>query len=505
MAAPVAATSEAPDAPDWAALPAPCLARGLALLPPSAVAAATAAAACTCVAWRAATHDARLWRAALYGERFPPAGVRAASTLGMSAQRAHLAEQHREGAVAADDAAETRAAVCAARDARARMAAATPTRTRVLRGHTDFVRCLALRDEHMLLSAASSYALRDCSLRLWDVRSGACTARLTGHNAPIWCMFWRGGGSPAVTGSGDGTVGVWDVAAPQRPPLLLRGGDGRASSVALDASGRHCAGCFGDGEMVVWRLRPDGDAAGDAPSHAAEVAYRCPGSDAANSSGAVCVALSGAGDVVCWGTEDGCVVMGRVPAEGVAGDICCTEVAEAIATLSFDNTAIGPLADAMLVGTERGLFAVPFAMMAEVLPASMLASFIGTAQLAPGAAVTCHQQGVAGCDSVVAVGDQSGLVRLCDVRTPECDVVHVTPLHTGPPVLALHAVGHVLATGAADGDARLFDLRALGRGAIAANLLQGHTHRERLWALHLDERRVVTAGLDHVIAVRDWF
>ena len=499
MAAPAAATA-APDAPDWAALPPPCLARGLALLPPAAVAAATAAAACTCVAWRAAAYDARLWRAALHGERFPPAGVRAASTLGMAAQRAHVAAVGE--ATGANDAAEARAEVRAAREARARMAAATPTRTRVLRGHTDFVRCLALRDEHWLLSAASSYAMRDCSLRLWDVRSGACAARLTGHSAPIWCMDWRGAGSPAVTGSGDGTVGVWDVAAPQRPPLLLRGGDGRVSSLALDATGQHCGGCFGDGEVVVWRLRSTGDTSKDAPAHAAEAAFRYPGS----ASVGVCVALSGAGDVVAWGTEDGCVVLGRVPAEGVAADICCTEVPYTVSTLSFDETATGPLADAVLVGTSHGLFAVPFALQAEVAPESVKLAFITTAQLAPGAAVTCHQQGVAGCHSVVAVGDHSGAVRLCDVRTPEGDVVHVTPLHAGPPLLALHAVGHVLATGAADGDARLFDLRALGGdGAIAATLLPGHTHRERLWALHLDERRIVTAGLDHVIAVRDWF
>lgn len=502
------------DGPDWAALPAACLARGLALLPPLSAAAATAAASCTCMGWRPAEQHGGLWRAALLAERpaaVAPGGLRASSTVGMTSQRADSGTEPPLAEPTGDalaDAAATRAAVRAAREARERMATGTPTRTRVLRGHTDFVRCLALQDGHWLLSAASSFAMKDCSLRLWDVRSGECAARLTGHSAPIWSMDWRGGHSPAVTGSGDGTVRVWDVESArqqhQRPPLVLRGSGSEVSTVALDGAGRHCAAGYRTRGFTVWRLRSDGDAPGDAPAHAAEVALHAP-----HSWSVACVALSAAGHIVVVGRQDGFIAIGRVPSEDEdhpGATTSCGVCNSSVSTLSFDETTTGPLADALVVGTAKGLYAVPYTMAdhASIDP-------FDVATMVQSSAVTCHQQGVAGSDAVVAVGDQAGTVTLCDARMPDdgCGRLGVASrIAFGPPILALHACGHALAVGAADGNARMYDLRALGGvdvRALASAPLPGHTHRDRLWALHLDERRLITAGLDHDIAVRDWF
>jgi hypothetical protein len=496
--------------PDWAALPAACLARGLALLPPSSAAAATGACACTCVGWRPATHDEALWRAALLTERpaaAAPGGVRASSSLGMTTRRA---DSCTDLPLALADAAAARAAVRAARESRARMMTGAPTRTRVLSGHTDFVRCLALQDGHWLLSAASSFAMRDCSLRLWDVRSSECAARLTGHTAPIWAMDWRGGHSPAVTGSGDGTVGVWDVESArqqqQRPPLMLRGSGSDISMVALDADGRHCAAGYRAHGFTVWRLRSDGDAPSDAPAHAAEVALH-----ASHTSTVTSVQLSTGGEIVAVGRQDGYIEIGRVPPEGEdssGANLSVFEVCDTtVSTLSFDEAATGPLADVILVGTSNGLYAVPQALADHVS-----IDCFAVATMLQSSAVTCHQQGVAGSDAVVAVGDQAGAVTLCDARMPTdggCRRLGIASrIAFGPPILALHACGHALAVGAADGNARMYDLRALGGVAVralASTPLPGHTHRDRLWALHLDEQRLITAGLDHDIAVRDWF
>ena len=58
-----------------------------------------------------------------------------------------------------------------------------------------------------------------CTLaRLWETRTGACKAILRGHRSRIWGLTATENGTLTASGSGDGSVRIWDTAR------LLQGG-----------------------------------------------------------------------------------------------------------------------------------------------------------------------------------------------------------------------------------------------------------------------------------------
>jgi hypothetical protein len=541
------AATAAAAGPDWAALPSPCLLRVLSSA--ALTAADVAAAACVCVAWRAAAADGRLWRGLCRAERPPRGSVRASSCLGAAADAE--ATDDEEDKPASHD---WRAALRAARAARERMLAGTPTRARVLRGHTDFIRCLAVRHGR-ILTAASSVRMRDCSLRLWSLRSGACLARWTGHGGPIWCMDWRGGDGPAATGSEDGTVRLWDVAAaadeavadderqaaapPGRPPLsLLLGAQGTVcsvSAVALDAHSRTVAACGAGGTVAAWHLRraaEDAEEAAEAAEAAGASAAGRRSSGGATSASpahavssvpalrvavgehdggnAACLQLSRAGDLLAWGCADGSVGVARVPSpddDTVLAALPFPTGALAVTTLSFDAAAGGPLAHALLVGSNQGLTVLHGALSRGVasgadatLPGCASVPLLG----ASGGAVTCHQQGVDGAPAVIAAASRNGGLYLLDARAPPPPSCAAWRTGTGSSALCLHVCGPALFTGHEDGSAHVWDTRS-GGGAGPRLAVRGcEKHADRLWALHADERALVTASLDATVTVREW-
>ena len=81
---------------------------------------------------------------------------------------------------------------------------------RVLRGHVDSVRSLAVMDvstPQRLLASSSD----DCSVRLWDVDARTCTAVLNGHTGWVRCLADLGGGR-LLSGSDDRSLRVWKTA-----------------------------------------------------------------------------------------------------------------------------------------------------------------------------------------------------------------------------------------------------------------------------------------------------
>jgi hypothetical protein len=289
--------------------------------------------------------------------------------------------------------------------------------------------------------------------------------------------------------------------------------------VALDDAAR-CAAAGDDvGAVAVWRLSAS-DGGGDDASHAAAPALRIappPGGE-----GVSCLQLSGGGDLLAWLTVSGVAGVARVPspdAEHAASAAAALFDTGRLTASTLSFAAGGPLADALVLGTHRGLLLLPGAL-ARGGGGGAEAAGAARVPLSGSPAVTCHQQGVGGAPAVIAAATRGGGVALHDTRLAARAAGELTllPHDTGSTALCLHAHGTLLATGHEDGTATVFDLRAplasLHSASPAAPglplaerppaLLRAHRHAERLWALHLDAQRLVTAGLDAVVAVHDW-
>ncbi|MDZ4802103.1 MAG: hypothetical protein SGI92_28435 [Bryobacteraceae bacterium] len=81
---------------------------------------------------------------------------------------------------------------------------------RVLKGHTGFVRALGFSaDGKRAVTAGGDRG--DGEVRVWDLATGACVQRFTGHRDGAYCALLANDGRRAVSGSRDGTVRMWDV------------------------------------------------------------------------------------------------------------------------------------------------------------------------------------------------------------------------------------------------------------------------------------------------------
>jgi WD40 repeat protein len=75
-----------------------------------------------------------------------------------------------------------------------------------LGGHTGWVRAVAPTGDGRAVSAS-----QDGTLRVWDLRSGACACTLRGHTGGVFAMALTGDGR-VVSAAEDLTLRVWDLA-----------------------------------------------------------------------------------------------------------------------------------------------------------------------------------------------------------------------------------------------------------------------------------------------------
>jgi len=88
---------------------------------------------------------------------------------------------------------------------------------RVLHMHGDCISAIAFSPDSRLLAAGSSY---EETIVLWDVEKGRQVKQMRGHCNAIYALAFLPNGQ-LVSGSGDGTVRVWDVRAGQWLKAML--------------------------------------------------------------------------------------------------------------------------------------------------------------------------------------------------------------------------------------------------------------------------------------------
>jgi COMPASS component SWD3 len=79
---------------------------------------------------------------------------------------------------------------------------------RVLKGHTNFIFSANFNPQTSSQVASGGF---DCTVRIWDVKSGRCTRAIDAHSEPVTSVHFIRDGSIIVSGSHDGSCKIWDA------------------------------------------------------------------------------------------------------------------------------------------------------------------------------------------------------------------------------------------------------------------------------------------------------
>ena len=116
-----------------------------------------------------------------------------------------------------------------------------------LEAHGGEVYSVAFAPSGALLASGSG----DGTIRLWDVATETNTATLEGHADGVSSVAFSPDGAELVSGSWDGTVKLWDVAT-ETNTATLEGHADRVSSVAFSPDGAELVSGSWDGTVKLW-------------------------------------------------------------------------------------------------------------------------------------------------------------------------------------------------------------------------------------------------------------
>ncbi|WP_371619218.1 trypsin-like peptidase domain-containing protein [Streptomyces sp. NBC_00454] len=126
-----------------------------------------------------------------------------------------------------------------------RNAAALPLQRRLI-GHTDWVNRVAFSPDGRTLATGSG----DGSVRLWDVATGTMRSTLP-QTVKVGAVAFSPDGRTLATDSEDNTVVLWDVATGS-PRATLKGHSGLVWSIAFSPDGRTLATGSDDNKVMLW-------------------------------------------------------------------------------------------------------------------------------------------------------------------------------------------------------------------------------------------------------------
>ena len=128
-------------------------------------------------------------------------------------------------------------------------AAYAPGTRRMLDGHGPYVRCVAASaDGHTALSGGG-----DQTLILWDLAASRALQRFRGHEGTIYDVAYSPDGRTALSASGDSTLILWDLETGQAL-RRFRGHKRWVTSVAFCSDGRTAVSGSGDLSLIRWDL-----------------------------------------------------------------------------------------------------------------------------------------------------------------------------------------------------------------------------------------------------------
>jgi Tol biopolymer transport system component len=118
-----------------------------------------------------------------------------------------------------------------------------------LRGHASDIYAVAFSPDGKTLASGSG----DGTVKLWEVATGKERATLKGHTNLVWAVAFSPDGKTLASANYDRTVKLWEVAT-GKERATLRGHTSFVWSVAFSPDGKTLASGSSDGSVKLWEV-----------------------------------------------------------------------------------------------------------------------------------------------------------------------------------------------------------------------------------------------------------
>jgi WD40 repeat protein len=120
---------------------------------------------------------------------------------------------------------------------------------KTLTGHSDSVLSAAYSSDSRYLVSGSG----DNTIKIWEVAKGKELRTLTGHSSGVYSVVYSPDGRYLASGSGDNTIKIWEVAK-EKELRTLTGHSSRSLSVVYSPDSRYLASGSIDNTIKIWEV-----------------------------------------------------------------------------------------------------------------------------------------------------------------------------------------------------------------------------------------------------------
>ena len=379
-----------------------------------------------------------------------------------------------------------------------------------LRGHGDYVYSVAFSPDGQTLASGS----KDGIIILWDVAADQpITQPLIGHTDGVWSVAFSPDGQTLASGSKDETIILWEVATGRPIGQPLIGHEATVYSVVFSPDGQTLASGSGskDSTIILWDVATGQPIAQPLTGYEALVR-----SVAFSPDGRILASGSGDHTIILWDVATGQPVI--QPLTGHNGDVNSVAFSpdgQILASGSSDQTIIlweveeveaGQLISHTLIGHGADVWSVAFSPDGQMLASASRDHTIALWDVA----ARQRQQRITGIGAPVrsvafspdgqmlASGGYNDAVILWDVETSQRLGQPLIEYGGGVWSVAFSPDGRTVASGGKDNDIILWDV-ATGQPIT----LTGHTQDVRSVAFSPDGQTLASGSYDGTIILWD--